>query len=164
MFWDDSEEDEEVHLASLLSGLSLPEDPDGGVDEHWTRVDSFKMSVGMDVVDQHLLTVAQEELEVVAGLLMRKMFGKSRHTKKNVKPGEVLQAFLNLLLLTTVCLHINQHIGGDKLSADEVVAFIRVELFLSAYGCCPTQFFHLDNQSLYPTAGCGMSHRGKLKP
>jgi len=56
MFWDDSEEDEEAHLASLLSGLSLPEHPDGGVDEHWTRVDSFKTSVGVDDVDQHLLT------------------------------------------------------------------------------------------------------------
>jgi hypothetical protein len=155
--FDPNDEDEYAALANLLANASLPDDPDGGVDSSWKKIESFETIVAIDDVDLELLSTARKEVQVVADRLMRKMFGQRQRKKNKVTPGQILKVFLSTTFLATVRSQINQHIGSP-LVADELATFIRIELLLSFYGTTPTAFFHYDNRELYPIASTIMRH------
>jgi hypothetical protein len=55
-----------------------------------------------------------------------------------------MNEFLDDQFLVLICSQINKHIIGDwgePFSTEEVVLFIRVQLYLSVYGCSPSLFF-----------------------
>jgi hypothetical protein len=71
----------------------------------------------------------------------------------------ILTRFLNREFMGLIQLQINQHITGDPYSTNEMMAFVKVQLYLSFYKCSPTAFFDQDNQQMFPAAATGMSSR-----
>src|SRR5271169_3456392 len=126
--------DDEGYLAQLLGDMSLPDDPEVVVGmDSWTPVTDFPTIISIDDVDEYLLQNTRQELEIVKNRLIRRMFGNRNCQLKNVKAMDLVKQFLDPILLGLISLQINQHIVGDALSHDEVLSFLRVQLYLSIY-------------------------------
>jgi hypothetical protein len=71
----------------------------------------------------------------------------------------ILKQFLNPEFMGLILSQINKHITGDHYSADKMMAFVRVQMYLCFYWCSPTAFFDPENQLMFPAASTGMSGR-----
>ena len=137
---DDVGDESEEYLAYLLAGQSYAES-DPTDDGEWTPVPNFPVEIGIDDVDTYLLRVARHEVATVTRNLMQRAFGNyqgSRKNPANVEPTMVLRQFLNPEFMSLIRSQINKHIVGDPFSTDEMMAFVRVQLYLSFYRCSPT--------------------------
>jgi hypothetical protein len=152
--------EEEVDLLEHLAALDLVGDQDGGVGcDTWTRVpvNSYPTRIGIDNVDEYLLTTARAEAEIVVKRLMTRAFGRRNRLHSSVTAADMMKVFLTPAILGHVKSFVNRHIR-DKISSAELATFIQVELKLSFYTCTPGRFFDPQNVELYPSRSAGMTH------
>ena len=128
------------YLTYLLEGQSYAE-ADPTDDSKWTPVPNFPAEIGIDDVNTYLLDVARREFATVKRLFMERAYGGYQGARKSpasVEPMTILTRFLNQESMGLIRLQINQHITGDPYSTNEMMAFVKVQLYLSFYKCSPT--------------------------
>jgi hypothetical protein len=148
--------DDGKFLANLLEQHNFSE-PDPGDDSEWTKnIPMFSTEVGIDNVDKYFLAKARAEVEVVKKHFMLRVFGaqeagtRQRHVPASLAPSTIMNKFLDDHFLVLIRSQMNKHIKGNRgepFSTEEVILFIRVQLYLSVFGCSPSLFFdiHLSN-------------------
>jgi hypothetical protein len=157
----DVDEDEDEYLSFLLGSQCYGES-DPTDDGEWTPITNFPVEIGIDDVDTYLLDIARCEVAFVKCFFMERAYGAyqgQRKPPRNVQPMKILKQFLNPEFMGLIQTQIINHITGDPFSADEMMAFVRVQLYLCFYRCSPTAFFDRENQLMYPAASTGMSGR-----
>jgi hypothetical protein len=158
----DADDDEEEAYLSYLLGGEISGESDPMDDSEWSPVNDFPVEIGIDDVDKYLVDIARRELATVKRLFLQRAYGGyegSRKNPANVEPMTILQQFLNPEFMGLILSQINKHITGDRYSADEMMAFVRVQMYLCFYRCSPTAFFDPENQQMFPGACTGMSGR-----
>ena len=158
------DDDDGKFLADLLEQHNYAE-ADPADDSEWTNIPIISTEVGIDNVDKYLLSTARREVETVKNNFLIRVFGASEGPHRapaSLEPAIITNEFLDDQFLAQIRSQINKHIigeRGDPFSTEEVVLFIRVQLYLCVYGCSPSLFFDKKNRDIYPTSGLGMSHR-----
>jgi hypothetical protein len=144
----------------LMSGSAGDADLDDADDEEpigeWNFIREFETSIEIDLVDQHLLEVARQEVLIVLNRLKAKMFGGRVRNLWKVAPACFIEAWMDANFLGHIKQFINKNLSWDSVSNSGILAFIWIELMLSFYQVSPSLYFDMDERANFPSAGQGM--------
>jgi hypothetical protein len=112
----DRDLDEMMYFMSGSAGTDsddAAEDDDEALGD-WNIIRDYETSIEVDLVDQHLLEVARNEVPIVLNRLKVKMFGSRVRNLHSVVPAQFLQAWMDPNLLGHVKQFINKNVSGDQ--------------------------------------------------
>lgn len=112
----------------------------------WSMIDNFDTSISFDDVDKFLLQAAKKEIPVVMEQIRNAIPGCDNATE--LSPLDFFKMWIRKTLLDDMIKWIKRF-GKKTLTEEEICEFIKVEFYLSAYRCSPTEFYNSNLETIY---------------
>ncbi|KAG1705956.1 hypothetical protein DVH05_002518 [Phytophthora capsici] len=127
----------------------------------WKFVEETLEELGIDDVEQYLLSETRLEVPQVAERLMTRMYGKhSRPLQPELPVEDIVQLWLDPTVLMLTKQHINANLDVNEFATvNEVKKLLEVELWLCFYSISQKKFYAKENERYYPPANKAMKRK-----
>lgn len=122
----------------------------------WNYIEDFETTVSFDTVDQMLLQTARAEIPAVMEQIKNEIPGCTNRTI--LTQNDFFNFWFRQTLADSMIRWIFKF-TKKSVSVAEIGRFLQVELYLSAYRCSPSEFYHSQLGSIYKVRQDCMSQR-----